>query len=57
MRSHCSGRSSAAANVIRSSAVRRVWRREETNTSTGLVGECTWMAAYAGLFIAAMRGQ
>ena len=43
--------------MIRSSAVRRVWRREETNTSTGLVGECTWMAAYAGLFIAAMRGQ
>lgn len=28
-----------------------------TKTSTGLIGECVWMAAYAGLFMVAMRGQ
>jgi hypothetical protein len=40
-----------------SSAVSRVWRRLDTKTSTGLVGECSWIAAYAGLFMVAMRGQ
>ena len=30
---------------MRSRAVRRVWRRLDTNTRTGLAGECVRMAA------------
>ena len=57
MCSHCLGLSSAAKKEINSSAVRRVCRLDETNTSTGLVGEWVRMAAKVGLFIVAMRGQ
>ena len=42
---------------MRSSAVSRVCRLLLTKMSTGLTGECTWMAAYAGLFMVLMRGQ
>lgn len=49
--------SSAVANEVRSSAVRRVWRREETKIRTGFVGECDRIEANAGLFMAFMRGQ
>jgi len=42
---------------IRSRAVSRVWRRDETKMSTGLKGECVVMAAYVGLFILFIRGQ
>ncbi len=31
--------------------------RDDTNTSTGLCGECVCIAAYAGLFMLAIRGQ
>lgn len=42
---------------MRSRAVSLVWRRDETNTSTGLNGEYWLMAAYVGLFMLIMRGQ
>lgn len=57
MCTHCDGFMSAAANAMRSSAVSRVCRRDDTNTRTGLAGECVCTAAYAGLFMVAMRGQ
>lgn len=57
MWSHCLGLSSAAKKEINSSAVRRVCRLDDTNTSTGLVGEWVRIAAKVGLFIVAMRGQ
>eukprot|EP00982_Pelagococcus_subviridis_P008724 30865-Pelagococcus_subviridis.AAC.2 len=52
-----SGRSSAAAYAIKSIAVRRVCRRDDTNTSVGFSGECVRIAAYVGLFIVIIRGQ
>lgn len=54
---HCLGLSSVAKKEISSKAVRRVCRLDETNTSTGLVGECVLIALKVGLFIVAMRGQ
>ena len=44
-------------NAIRSKAVRRVCRLEETKISVGLFGECCWMAWKAGLFIEIILGQ
>ena len=38
-------------------AVSRVCRRDDTNTSVGLVGEWVRIAWYVGLFMLAMRGQ
>lgn len=49
--------SSAVAKEVRSSAVSRVWRRDETKMRTGFVGECERIAAKVGLFIAFIRGQ
>ena len=40
MCTNCSGRSSAAAKAMTSSAVNRVCRRLLTNTRTGFSGEC-----------------
>lgn len=42
---------------IRSNAVSLVWRRDETNIRTGLVGEWVHIAAYAGLFMLFILGQ
>lgn len=44
MCSHCLGLSSAAKKAIKSRAVSRVCRRDDTKTSTGLSGEWVLMA-------------
>lgn len=58
MCSHCfSLPTSAPRCAIRSCAVTQVWRREATNTSTGLVGLCCLMPWKAGLVMLAILGQ
>ena len=57
MCSHCFGLCSLPRYAMRSNAVMRVWRREETNTRVGFSGEYMVMEEYTGLFMVAMRGQ
>lgn len=46
--SHCLGLSSVARYAIRSKAVSRVWRRDDTKIKTGFAGEWLRMAANRG---------
>lgn len=49
------GTTSAAQKVRMSMAVRRVCRRDGTNTTAGLEGECFMMAWYTGLAMDSRR--
>ena len=49
--------SEAVTKLMRSNAVSRVCRRDDTNTSVGFSGEYRSMAAKVGLFMVAIRGQ
>ena len=51
------GLSSEAQYEIKSRAVRRVCRLDDTKTKAGFTGECSRIDAYVGLFIVAIRGQ